>query len=171
MAAGTGLLKEIEIQPVLSTAAYAPGDVLFETTEIANVYDHRPIRGEGQAENVALNSITLLDVDDEPTVDVDFVFMRRSRSIGTVNLPHSISDANSPEIVGIVSFTTAADSFQLGVSDSKFYQREGIAMQLQQYVDGSIQETSLYVAGILRAGTPTFATNQDITLRFGFTRD
>lgn len=164
MASGTGLLKEIEVTPVVDTAAYASGDVLWTVSvELASVFQNRGPASHRSASNVALNSISVLQ-ETGSAFDFDIVFLRSNVSLGTVNIAVSISDIDAREVVGFASLASATDSIAL--VGSTFYAKEGNAIQMQ----GVAGDTSLYVAGIAR-GAVTFTTAADFKLRIGLTQD
>lgn len=91
-----------DIQPVLDTAAYASGDVLFVATEIANAaYDGRP---------ALLASVTLIDRDDVGAA-LDLYFFSESVSMGAINAASGgLSDAHASEFLGRV--TVAAGDWE-----------------------------------------------------------
>ncbi len=88
-----------EVTLTLDTNAYADGDVLADTQEIANVFST-------PGKCVILNSILLLDKDDQAGA-LDLVFLRNATSLGTENAALNISDANAAEITGVVPFEAA----------------------------------------------------------------
>jgi len=166
MASGTGLLKEVDVTPVIITTPYVADDVLFATTEIPNVFSMRS-RDDSQPRNVALNSITMIDEDDEDALDIDLVFVRSNVTVNAAGVPYTgLTAAQLLEIVGFVNLELSADMLHDAIN-GKFYQKEGLAIQMQAAADTS----SLFVFALNRVATPTFALATNLKFRFGFTQD
>lgn len=155
MANATGLLLVKEVTPVLDTAIYAANDVLFTPVEIQDV-------SRVAGANVVLNSALALDEDNETAFAFDLVFLRSNVSIGAINGAVNISDVSAREIVGVAKIA-ATDILDL--VNSKLYFRMDLGVPMQP------TSRSLWVAGILRSGTPTFATASDMKLKLSFTQD
>lgn len=137
----------------LDTSAYTAGDVLADTQEVPNVV---PTSGGA----MRLNSIVLLDKDDNAAAQIDLVFLRSSVSVGTENAAPSITDTNAAEVLGIVAVPAA--NF-IDVGGAKLATVTGINLLVQPTTG-----TSIYVAAIAR-GTPTQSAS-GIVLNLGFTR-
>lgn len=138
----------------LDTSAYASGDVLAETQELASAV--RVNAGTG-----ILYSIILNDKDDQGAA-LDLVFLSANTSLGTENSAVSISDSGADDILGIVSIA-ATDWIDLGGTRVATKNNVGLT------VKGVTGSTSIYVGAITR-GTPTH-TGSGITARFGILRD
>ena len=165
MAAGTGLLREKQFTPVLDTGIYAAGDVLFPTIEVTDFF--RVQRDQSEGANVALNSIQMYDADDEAALEVDLIFFRSSVSVGAANDPFAgISDTELLEVIGVATIDSATDTV-FDFINNRYYQKEGLAIQMQ----GLAGSKSVFVSGINRTNTPTFATASDLTFRLGVTQD
>lgn len=164
MASGTGLLKEITINPPVDTAIYTAGDVLFIPFEVENVFGS-PGRNGHENPNIALNSVEVFDVDNE-AVDLDLIFFRsdQTANVGALNAAFSPNDAAALDVVGVVELTQAADGFDMINSD--YARQEGLAIQMQ----AAANSTSLWIMGVVRT-TPTFTAATDLHIRLGFTRD
>ncbi len=163
MASGTGLLTSIDLEPALDNGnIYAQNDVLFITTEIANV-------GRVNGAGVSLNSIHMVDVDDEADTQIQLIFFRSAVAVAAINDAFAaISDANAQEIATVVDFDGVATITTLDLTDNKYYALEGLATQIQL----GAATRSLWVAGILRsATTPTYVAATDLKFKFGFTQD
>jgi len=165
MAAGTGLLKSIDFEPALDFGnVYAQNDVLFITTEITDV-------GRVKGANVSLNSIHMVDVDDEADTQIQLIFFRTNVVIDAFNVAFgALTDAESQEIATVVDFdgTDVTVIVPIDLTDNKYYALEGLAQQIALDPDS----TSLWVAGILRsATTPTYAGATDLKFKLGFTQD
>jgi hypothetical protein len=135
----------------LDTNAYADADVLAETQEIEEVF-------KGPAATAILNSIVLLDKDDQAGA-LDLVFFRSNVSLGTENAAVAISDANADEIIAVVQFV-AGDYIDLANSQIAIKGPGDLGQLLKPSGDDS-----LYVGAISRdAKTYTAA---GITLKIG----
>ena len=157
MSTATGLLVVKEITPVIDTAIYAANDVLFVPIEIVNA-------GRVNGANVVLNGIAMLDEDDETAFAFDLVFLRSNVSLGTLNGAVNISDANAAEVLGVVK-VAATDVDDL--INNMLYFRNGLSLQMQL----AATSKSLWVGGILRSATPTFAAATNLKLKLGITQD
>ena len=135
----------------LDTSAYASGDVLAETQEIANAV---PTPGGA----TALHSLMVIDKDDQGQ-GLDLVFFSADVSLGAENAAVSISDADAVAILGIVS-VAASDFIDLGGCRVASIKSIGLALRA---ADAS---RSIYVAAISR-GTGTYSA-AGLVLRFGF---
>lgn len=141
------------LTPVLDTDAYAANDVLFVPIEVENVF---AVAGGCRA----LHSIVVLDGDDQG-VDIDLVFMNADGELGTINSAVSISDADAAKILGAVSLVAEDDAIDL--VNSRLYTKTAVGLVLE----AAAGSTSLWVAGIVRSGTPTF-TASGMQIRLGF---
>lgn len=139
------------VAPVIDTAIYAAGDVLFDTTIIAGVV---PVPGGA----MELRSIEILDEDDQG-IALDLVFFDSQVSLGTINAAPSMTDANGRSALGCVSFATA-DYIDLGGCRVATKLNLGLVLQAAAGND-------LFVAAITRGGTPTY-TASGLKFKFGF---
>jgi len=145
----------IEITLSLDTGgAYADGDVLAATQEIANAV--RVNAGTG-----ILHSIIVLDKDDQAQA-LDLVFLQTNVGIGTENSAVSVTDSNTEEILGVVE-VGSNDYVDLVASQIVTKSNVGIVLE------AAAGSTSLYVAAISR-GTGTY-TASGITLKLGILQD
>jgi len=135
-----------------STDAYADGDVLFATQEIANA-----VRANGQS--CILQSVHVVDIDDQG-VEMDLIFFNANTSLGTENSAPDIDDTEVLTTLGIVN---VPDWIDLG--GNRVATVTGIGLVLKAGAD----TTSLWVAGITR-GTPTHTEN-GLQVTFGFLRN
>lgn len=142
----------ITVTCVLDTNAYADGDVLFDTQEIANA-----VRVAG--DSCILQSVHVLDEDDQGE-DFELIFFDANTSLGTVNVAPDITDSEARDIIGHFTFTN--DYVDLGACQIRT--DYGIGLELK--TDGS---TSLWVAGLSK-GTGTY-TNGGIKIKLGFLRN
>ncbi len=153
----TGLLTVKEITPVIDTAIYAPNDVLFVPIEIKDT-------GRVAGGVIVLNNVIMLDEDYETAFAFDLMFFRSAITLGALNAAISISDANAQEIVGIVK---VAATDVIDAINSMLYFRNTLDVQMKL----AATSPSLWVAGVLRSGTPTFAAATNLKLKLGFTQD
>jgi hypothetical protein len=143
----------ITITCSLDTNAYADGDVLFDTQEIANA-----VRNNG--DTCILQSVHVLDKADQG-VDFELVFLNAATSLGTENAAISIADADAEDIIGHFAFTND----YVDLINSQIRCEGGIGLPLK----AGAATTSLYVAGISK-GTGTYGAS-DILITFGFLRN
>lgn len=146
--------KSVSITLSLDTSAYAAGDVLADTQEIAHV-----LRNVGGS--ALLQSLALIDQDDQTAAAIDIVFLSANVSLGTENAAPSITDANAAKILGIVNVPSG--NF-IDVGGAKVATVNNIGLQVT--ADAG---TSVFVAAIAR-GTPT-QTASGIKITFGFRQD
>lgn len=142
----------VSVTLTLDTSAYTAGDVLAATQEVAGAVPD----SSGAA---FLDSIVLLDKDDQTAADIDLVFLRSNVALGTENAAPSISDANAAEILGIVTVPSA--NF-VDVGGAKVATVRNVHLLVEPTTG-----TSIFVAAICR-GTPT-QTATGIVLNLGFT--
>tara|TARA_R110000824_G_scaffold126282_1_gene285775 strand:+ start:152 stop:655 length:504 start_codon:yes stop_codon:yes gene_type:complete len=154
--------KVIRVTPTLDTSEYAVGDVLFTATAIPNA-----VLGKGGCSKL----IDFYVLDEAKTAtDVDFIFSENNTAFGTINATADISDADiaALNINGAMLMDESAaktgqiDNAQITQVLSLGGGNEPNCPMLLQAADDS---TTVYVQGIVRGGTPTFAAD-DITLIF-----
>lgn len=86
----------ISVTPVLLNAdAYDSGDVLFDTTEVTAAFAANDGTG-------LIQTITVLDGDDQAAAAMTLFIMTTSTSLGTKDSTPSISDANAQAILHII---------------------------------------------------------------------
>lgn len=144
----------ITITCTLDTSAYASGDVLFDTQEIAGA-----VRVNG--DTCILQSVHIIDIDDQG-IELDLIFFNANTSLGTENSAPDIDDTEVLTTLGKVN-VSGGDYIDLGAN--RIATVTGIGLVLE--VGGAT--TSLYVAGITR-GTPTHTAN-GVRIVFGFLRN
>lgn len=152
----------IRVTPTLSTDAYAVGDVLFNSVEIPNAV----IGNGGCSKLVNMFVVNQANV----SIDVNFFFSENSMTLGTINATADIADADveAANILGTMKLD--GDQTYTGGMDNSIVQgvlgatgnNESIAPLMLQAATDS---TSVYVAGIITSGTPTFAAD-DLDLVF-----
>lgn len=152
----------IRVTPTLSTDAYAVGDVLFNSVEIPNAV----IGNGGCSKLVNMFVVNQANV----SMDVNFFFSENSMTLGTINATANIADADAEaanilgtmKLDGDATFTGGTDNFVVQAVLGATTVGESIAPIMLQAASNS---TSVYVAGIITDGTPTFAAD-DLDLVF-----
>jgi hypothetical protein len=144
----------ITITCTLDTDAYADGDVLFDTQEIANA-----VRVNG--DTCILQSVHVIDIDDQGK-EMDLIFFNAATSLGTENSAPDIDDSDVLTTLGKVNIS-ADDYIDLGANRIATVQGIGLVLE------AGAATTSLYVAGITR-GTPTHSAT-GLTIKFGLLRN
>lgn len=142
----------ITVTPVIDTAIYAVGDVLFDKAEIAN-----SVLAKGRA--AELVSITALDKADQGTA-FDLLFFTTATSIGAANAAFAASDALMAECQ-LIHRVAAADFVDVGGA------RIANLGNIRKFVEAAATTRSLWVAGIVQSGTPTYGAASDLVLTFG----
>jgi hypothetical protein len=144
----------VSVTPTLDTAIYAADDLLFNPATISSA--------AFQAGGVSrLESILMLDEDDQG-IAMDLLFLDANTSLGTFNTAFAASDTLARAIVGRVNIATG-DYVDCG--GFRVAQKANLDIIVQQ----AASTAALYVAGITRAGTPTY-TASGLKFKFGFSR-
>lgn len=145
----------VTINPAVDTAAYASGNLLFAKTQINNL----PFAETYFAE---LTSLTLTDNANQKSA-IDLLFFDDNPDIGaTLNAVFSWGTTGFGMCVGRVRID-AADYVTIG---SKAVATK-VNLGLHMLTQGG---RTLRVAAV-SAGTPTYATATDLTIKFQFKRD
>jgi hypothetical protein len=139
--------KIVRFTPVVDTAAYAAGDVLFDTTAVS-VSDNTSAGARG-----TILTASIIDRDDESSQTITLYFLRSNVSLGTVNAAPSISDDNAAEILGTCTVTTGTD-----LGGCKYGETSGLVLPFE------LPAQNLFVAATT-GGTPTFTSASDIRVR------
>lgn len=145
----------VDVTLSLDTSAYASGDVLADTQQVANAL--RVNDGTG-----VLHNVVVVDQDDQG-VALDIYLLSANVTMGTENAAPSISDANAVNILGRVQ-VQSTDYYDLG--GVKVANLRNLAM-LVKAVSGT---KDVYVAVVNGTGAPTY-TASGIKLRLGFIND
>ena len=144
----------ITVTPVLDTNAYAGGDLLFDSTEVASA-----ARANGSV--VTLVSVTIVDKADQK-VAFTLLFANAATDFGALNGAPDPDDSEAATVIGWVAVGTG-DYVDLGgaavacVRDVNLVLKAGAAT------------TSLYIAAVNGSGTPTYGAS-DLVLYLGFRR-
>lgn len=130
----------ITIDCSVDTNAYAEGDVLFATQEVAGFSTAADITS-------ILQSIVVLDPDDQG-IGVDLIFFNANTSLGTEN---SAPDADDTELLTIIGRVQVGAGSFYDIGASKIACVYGVGLPMKAGTGGSI-----WMAGIAR-GAPTYA--------------
>lgn len=146
----------VTVTPTLDIAgAYAGGDLLFDSAEVANA-----VRENGYA--AILESVTVLDKADQG-VAFTLLIANANTDFGTPNSAPNPDDTEAETVIGWVPIATA-DYVDLG--DSKVACVRNIGLMLQ----AGAATTSLWIAAINGTGTPTYGAATDLVIKLGFLR-
>lgn len=137
---------------VLNNDAYDASDLLFDSAEIAGA-----VRTVGGC--AFLESVTLLDKADQK-VALNLVFANAATDFGTLDSAPDPDDTECATVVGIVP-VAVADYVDLGGA------AVATVKNLHLLLKAGAATTSLWVAGINGAGTPTYTTGA-LVLQLGF---
>jgi len=137
----------LRFTPVVDTAAYTAGDVLFGTTAVT-VSDNPTAAARG-----TILTASIIDRADQASQTITLFFLRSNVSLGTINAAPSISDDNAAEIIGTCTVTTGTD-----LGGCKYGETSGLVLPFE------LPAQTLFVAATT-AGTPTFAAASDIRVR------
>ena len=136
----------VEVTFTLDTLIYAANDLLADTQEVANAFFDIDKSG-------ILDSVSLLDEDDNAVVAIDLYVLSGSGSLGAENAAITVTDAVARTILGVVPF--AAADFK-DIINSKVATKNNLNL----VVKPAAGTRSLYVALALNgAGTPTYTVN------------
>jgi hypothetical protein len=144
----------VTVTPTLDTNAYASGDLLFDSTEVANA-----VRANGGT--AILQSITVIDKDDQG-IAFTLLIANAATDFGTLNAAPDPDDTETVTVIGWVPIATS-DYVDLGGARVACVRNLGLLCQ----AGGAT--TSLYATGVNGIGTPTF-TAAGLVLQLGFLR-
>jgi len=131
-------------QPTLDTSAYASGDVLFAPVELVDFV--RDTKGLS-----VLRTLTVIDLaNQKQAIDLLF-FSRDPGSIGALNAALDVSTAQMAYFLGRVTIL-AADYVTL-----KSATNAEVTKLLEMLIPTEQLRRSVWVAGVCRSGTPTYA--------------
>jgi hypothetical protein len=148
--------KIVDATMSTDTSAYANADLLADTQAIDGVF--RITNGTG-----ILNSIVVIDTDDQTLYTFSVVLLDVSTTLGTENSAPAAADAACLGILARVDFATT-DGLDYG--GSKVYTKNNLNIPVKAIADTD----DLGVALIVITGTPTH-TAAGIRIRLGITQD
>ena len=137
----------VRFTPVVDTAVYAAGDVLFDTTAVT-LSNNTTAGARG-----TILTASIIDRDDEASQTITLYFFRSNVSLGTINSAPSITDDNASEIIGTCTVTTGTD-----LGGCKYGETSGLVLPFE------LPAQNLFVAATT-GGTPTFTSASDIRVR------
>ena len=143
----------VTVTPVVDTAAYAAGDLLFDTIEVPSA-----ARGEGGV--TILHSVTILDKADQG-VAMTLVVLNALTDMGTINAAPNPDDTEAETIIGWVPVATT-DYIDVGASKIANVRNVGLICK------AAAGTSSLYLAAINGSGTPTYGAASNLVLQLGF---
>lgn len=144
----------VTVTPTLDTNAYASGDLLFDSTEVAAA-----VRANGG--HAVLQSVTVIDKADQK-VAFTLLFANAATDFGTLNSAPDPDDTETATVIGWVPIA-AADYIDLGANAVACVRNLGLVFK------AGAATTSLYIAGVNGTGTPTYAAS-DLVFQLGFMR-
>jgi len=146
----------VTITPTLDTNAYTGGDLLFDSTEIANA-----VRVNGGT--CIVQSITIIDKDDQ-LKPMKLIFADAATDFGTVNSAPDPDDTEVATVVGHyeVSIDDSANNIDLGGASVHCHRNVGLVLK------AGAATTSLWVAG-MTMGAPTH-TASGLVIKLGILR-
>ena len=156
----------ITVTPTMNTGvAYAAADVLFNPVEIPNAV-------RGGAGCSLFRSVSIFNQDDT-VLDIDLIFMSVSKDLGTINdvvgsgSKWSNALAEAALICGVVRCDASDGNTDL--INNQLWTMSGATgnaanHHLPLMLQANVGSTSVFVAGVLRDGTPTFTAADDIDL-------
>lgn len=141
----------LDVTLVLDTNPYVSGDVLAVAQEVTNAF-----KEPGGTRN--LMSVHVLDEDDQAQ-GFDLVFLDATATLGTINEPVSITDADARKIIGVVQVASGDYVDFVGCQTAT---KTGLDLMLKAAATSS----SLWIGAVSR-GTGTY-TASGIKLKLGF---
>jgi hypothetical protein len=150
---GTTTLVNVTLST--DTSAYANGDLLADTQIVSGALR---LNGTG-----VIESLIVLDEDDNTAYAFDVYFLSGSGSMGTENSAVTVADAVAQTILGFHSFA-AADVKDL--VNSKIYCKNSLRIPIKAATDTK----DFYIAAAIVTGTPTH-TATGIKVRLGIRQD
>lgn len=144
----------VTVTPTLDTNAYASGDLLFDSTEVASA-----VRANGS--HAILQSVTVIDKADQK-VAFTLLFANAAADFGTLNSAPDPDDTEVATVIGHVS-VAAGDYIDLGGAAVACVRNLGLVLK------AGAATTSLFIAGVNGTGTPTYAAS-DLVFQLGFLR-
>lgn len=144
----------VTVTPTLDTNAYGSGDLLFDSTEVANA-----VRVNGTC--AVLQSVTIIDKADQGAA-FTLLIADTNTDFGTLN---SAPDADDTEAATVIGWVPVATSDYIDIGGAKLACVRNVGLTLK----AGAATTSLYVAGVNGTGTPTYSDG-DLVVKLGFLR-
>jgi len=144
----------VTITPTVAAEAHSAGDLLFDSTEIANA-----VRANGGT--AIVQSITIVDIGDQKP-SIHLLFANAATDFGAPGGAPDPDDNEAATVIGVVEVDTA-DYVDLGGASVVTVSNIGLL------VKAGAATTSIYLAGIA-VGTPTPASTSDLKIAIGLLR-
>lgn len=144
----------VTIAPTVAAEAHSAGDLLFDSTAIANA-----VRANGGT--AIVQSITITDLGDQKAA-MTLVFSDAETDFGTLG---GVPDPDDTEILGVLGTVDVAATDYVDFGANSVATIKNIGM----LVKAGAATTSIYVAGITK-GTPTPASTSDLKIKIGLLR-
>lgn len=164
---GKAFTKTVTVTPVLDTSAYTAGDVLWtNSVELTDLIENEPQEYSRAQAHARLIGVGIVDKSANGGVALDLVFLNANQSLGTANAAVSISDGNLEKWLHTVPI--AAGDWKVAAPGANGHVSLGESHpNLVKNMRLASGQTSLWLGGILRSGTPTYAASDFvITLEF-----
>ena len=146
----------IDVTLTVTTAVLAAGEVLADTQQVANFFS-------AIDKGAVLESVTVIDADDQSANDMALIFLTDNVSLGTENNAPTISDANALHVQARVPIATADYTDLGGV-------KVATVGNLRRLLIPKVGTRDLYIGALNGAGAPTYAGGV-ITVRLGVSLD
>lgn len=144
----------VTITPTLAAEAHSAGDLLFDSTEIANAV-------RVAAGTAIVQSITVVDKGDQKP-EINLLFANAATDFGTLGAAPDPDDTEAATVIGVVN-VPSGDYVDLGGASVATVSNVGLLLK------AGAATTSLYLAGIA-VGTPTPASTSDLVISIGLLR-
>lgn len=151
-----GLIFQADLT-VATATAYAAGDSLFTLKEIPNA-----IATGGNLSY--LESVNLIDKEDKGALDIDLVFFDKSVTLQANADAWTLSDADAeaqegpPVLIRANHYVDHGNCYVAGLDG-----QDGLYKPVSSQSSGSV-----FVAGILRSGTPTYTADDALAIKLKF---
>jgi hypothetical protein len=158
----------ITIKPLITAGAYSAKDIISGLIEL-------PLREIYHGCRCMLESITVTDLAAQ-TADYAFLFFNQKPSNGTYSdgAALDLHDTDAQYCIGMVYLDQDAADPEITVSlaDNLVMCRSNIGLPLEAVALGSANASSfqenIWLLATNYAGTPTYASVNDLTFKFGF---
>lgn len=144
----------VTITPTVAAEAHSAGDLLFDSTEIANAV-------RVNAGTALVESITIVDKGDQKP-SIHLLFANAATDFGAPGGVPDPDDTEALTVIGVVEVDTA-DYVDLGGASVVTVPNIGLLLK------AGAATTSIYLAGIA-VGTPTPASTSDYQIAIGLLR-
>ena len=144
----------VTIAPTLAAEAHSAGDLLFDSTEVANA-----VRANGST--AIVESITVIDKGDQKA-EINLIFANAATDFGAPGGVPDPDDTEALTVLGIVN-VASTDYVDLGANSVATVKNIGLLLK------AGAATTSVYLAGVA-VGTPTPASTSDLQISIGFLR-